>query len=149
MNPSRDTPKRTTIDPEELASLGKSESGVVGETLAEPFSVFTKGAVQVDCLDDPLRRRVFHPQQKRLLPSTCPRGYEDLGASLTLMNLTATSDLVVAGIAPAFKGDLADQEGRRPAHITMVVLTVGSGVGLALQDSYSALFALRMMQSAG
>lgn len=73
----------------------------------------------------------------------------DLGVSVRLINLTITCYLIVAGIAPAFMGDLADHEGRRPAYVLMAVLAVGSNIGLALQKSYTALFLLRMVQSAG
>lgn len=69
----------------------------------------------------------------------------DLGVSVTLVNLTATSYLIVAGIAPAFMGDIADQGGRRPAYILMFALVFGSNIGLALQDSYPVLFVLRMV----
>ncbi|KFA49888.1 hypothetical protein S40293_01283 [Stachybotrys chartarum IBT 40293] len=47
-------------------------------------------------------------------PALAPMA-SDLGVSLTLINLTVASYLIVAGIAPAFMGDLADQSGRRPA----------------------------------
>ncbi|KAH7324677.1 major facilitator superfamily domain-containing protein [Stachybotrys elegans] len=73
----------------------------------------------------------------------------ELGVSVSLINLTVTSYMVVAGIAPAFMGDIADQGGRRPAYIIMFALAVGSNIGLALQTSYPALFVLRMIQSAG
>ncbi|OHW91787.1 major facilitator superfamily protein [Colletotrichum incanum] len=73
----------------------------------------------------------------------------DLDVSVALVNLTVTSYLIVAGIAPAFIGDLADQHGRRPAYILMFSLVVASNVGLALQTSYPALLVLRMVQSAG
>ncbi|KAJ5920757.1 hypothetical protein N7466_009083 [Penicillium verhagenii] len=46
----------------------------------------------------------------------------ELRVSLTMINLTVTSYLVVAGIAPAFMGDIADQGGRRPAYILMFTL---------------------------
>lgn len=81
-------------------------------------------------------------------PAVVPMA-RDLGVSVTLINLTITCYLIMAGIAPAFMGDLADHDGRRPVYIMMTVLMVGSNVGLALQQSYSALFVLRMLQSAG
>ncbi|MBE3042023.1 MFS transporter, partial [Candidatus Bathyarchaeota archaeon] len=74
---------------------------------------------------------------------------KDLGVSVSLINLTVTSYLIVAGIAPAFMGDLADQGGRRPAYLLMFTLVLVSNIGLALQDSYVALFLLRMLQSSG
>jgi MFS family permease len=73
----------------------------------------------------------------------------DLGVSVALINLTVTSYLIVAGVAPAFMGDISDQGGRRPAYILMFALVVGSNIGLALQNSYPVLFVLRMIQSAG
>ena len=48
-----------------------------------------------------------------------------------------------------FIGDLADKAGRRPAYITCFIIYLGANIGLALQDSYAALFVLRCMQSAG
>ncbi|KAI1868544.1 uncharacterized protein JN550_006460 [Neoarthrinium moseri] len=74
---------------------------------------------------------------------------QDLGVSVTLINLTVTSYLVVAAIAPAFMGDIADQRGRRLAYLLMFTLVVGSNIGIALQKSYPALLVLRMIQSAG
>ena len=82
------------------------------------------------------------------MPALVPIAIE-LGVSVTLVNLTVMSYLVVAGIAPAFMGDIADQGGRRPAYILMFSLVVASNIGLALQKSYVALFVLRMVQSAG
>jgi MFS family permease len=73
----------------------------------------------------------------------------DLGVSVSLVNLTITCYLIVAGIAPAFMGDMADHDGRRPVYVLMAVLMVGANIGLALQNSYAALFVLRMVQSAG
>ncbi|KAH8848314.1 hypothetical protein MCOR27_003567 [Pyricularia oryzae] len=73
----------------------------------------------------------------------------DLDVSVSLINLTVTSYLVVAGIVPAFMGDFADQSDRRPAYMLMVTLVFCANIGLALQKSYPALLVLRMLQSAG
>ena len=72
-----------------------------------------------------------------------------LGVSLQLINLTITSYLIVAGIAPAFMGDMADQLGRRPVYILTFSLYFAANIGLAVQNSYTALLILRMVQSAG
>lgn len=82
------------------------------------------------------------------MPALVPMA-RDLNVSVSLINLTVTSYLVVAGIAPAFMGDIADRSGRRPVYILMFTLLVGSNIGLALQNSYAALFVLRMVQSSG
>ncbi|KAH6848245.1 major facilitator superfamily domain-containing protein [Chaetomium sp. MPI-CAGE-AT-0009] len=73
----------------------------------------------------------------------------DLGVSLMLVQLTITSYLVVAGVAPAFMGDMADRGGRRPVYMLMFGLMVGANVGIAVQRRYEALLVLRMVQSAG
>ena len=74
---------------------------------------------------------------------------DDLGVSTTLINLTLTSYMVFQGLAPTVFGDLADMAGRRPAYILAFTVSLGANIGLALQNSYAALFILRCMQSAG
>lgn len=73
----------------------------------------------------------------------------ELHVSITLVNLTITSYLLVAAVAPAFMGSMADQSGRRPIYILMFALFIGANVGIALQTSFPALLVLRMVQSAG
>lgn len=73
----------------------------------------------------------------------------DLGVSLQLMNLTITVYLVIQGVIPAVLGDLADQIGRRPVYLLVLVVYVAACIGLALQRLYAALVVLRMLQSAG
>ncbi len=115
---------------------------------AEPFSVFTRGQkrwiswlASYGAMFSTLNSQIYFPA---VVPIS-----QDLGVSVALVNLTITCYLVVAGIAPAVMGDLADHEGRRPAYIIMCILTVGANVGLSLQRSYPALFVLRMIQAAG
>lgn len=74
---------------------------------------------------------------------------QELGVSVLLINLTVTSYLIVAAVAPAFMGDMADQSGRRPIYILMFSLMIGANIGISLQKSFSALLVLRMLQSAG
>lgn len=113
-----------------------------------PFSIFTNAekkwissVASFGAMFSTLSSYIYFPA---LVPMA-----NDLGVSVALINLTVTSYLIVAGIAPAFMGDLADQGGRRPAYLLMFVLVVGSNIGLALQDWYPVLFVLRMVQSAG
>ncbi|KAL8684624.1 MAG: hypothetical protein Q9224_006227, partial [Gallowayella concinna] len=73
----------------------------------------------------------------------------DIHTSVQLVNLTITSYLVIAGIAPSIVGDLADRTGRRPLYIATFAIYFAANIGLALQKSYAALFVLRMVQSAG
>lgn len=73
----------------------------------------------------------------------------DLGVSATLINLTLTSYMIFQGLAPTIFGDLADMAGRRPAYIIAFIIYLGANIGLALQNSYAALFLLRCLQSTG
>lgn len=73
----------------------------------------------------------------------------DFHVSSTLMNLTLTSYMIFQGLAPTLFGDLADMAGRRPAYIIGFIIYIGANIGLALQDSYAALFILRCLQSSG
>jgi len=72
-----------------------------------------------------------------------------LDTSIQNINLTVTSYLVVAGIAPAVTATLADIVGRRPAFLASFIVFVAANVGLALQNSFPALFVLRMLQATG
>ena len=73
----------------------------------------------------------------------------DLHVSVGSINLTITSYLVVAGLAPSILGDLADKLGRRPVSLIALVLYFCANLGLAIQDHYAALLILRCVQSAG
>lgn len=82
------------------------------------------------------------------LPALVPIS-ADLNVSLFLINLSVTSYLVIAGVAPAFMGDMAEQNGRRPVYVLMFSLMIAASIGMALQTSFPALLFLRMVQSAG
>ncbi|KAK4652720.1 hypothetical protein QC762_500760 [Podospora pseudocomata] len=53
----------------------------------------------------------------------------DLGVSVALVNLSVTTYLIVAAIAPAFMGDMADQTGRRPVFMVLFVLMISANAG--------------------
>lgn len=110
---------------------------------------------------------VFTPRQKRFivvmaswagffspvsaniyLPALNPLA-ADLNVSNSLINLTLTSYMIFQGLAPAFIGNLADTMGRRPAYMLCFVIYIAANIGLALQNSYAALFVLRCLQSTG
>lgn len=73
----------------------------------------------------------------------------DLHVSNTLINLTLTSYMIFQGVAPSFIGSLADSMGRRPAYTISFLIYIAANIGLALQNSYAALFVLRCLQSTG
>ncbi|MCJ1250407.1 hypothetical protein MMC30_007635 [Trapelia coarctata] len=71
----------------------------------------------------------------------------DLKASSELVNLTLTSYMIFQGVAPTIFGDLADMTERRPTYFLGFVIYIAANIGLALQNSYPALFLLRCLQS--
>ncbi|RFU23948.1 hypothetical protein B7463_g12393, partial [Scytalidium lignicola] len=74
---------------------------------------------------------------------------EDLHTTVGRINLTVTSYLIFAAITPSVVGSFSDISGRRPAYIVTISLYVAANIGLACQNSFVALFVLRMLQSAG
>lgn len=74
---------------------------------------------------------------------------EGLGVTIGLVNLAITTYMIVSGIAPTLIGNAADTLGRRPIYILALSIYFVANVGLALQNSLSALLVLRMLQSAG
>ncbi|KAK1624087.1 major facilitator superfamily domain-containing protein [Colletotrichum phormii] len=98
----------------------------------EPFTVFTKGqkhwlslSASFSAMFSTMSSYIYYPA---LVPVA-----RDLKLSVFLINLTITSYLLTAAIAPAFMGDMADQSGRRPIFLLMFVLMIGANVGIALQ----------------
>lgn len=113
-----------------------------------PYSAFTKhqkwliiGLSTFAATFSPLSSFIFFPATTSLS--------ETLGVSIGKINLTITSYMIVAGIAPALLGDLADTVGRRVVYMLMMVIYCAANIGLALQSDWAALFVLRMVQSAG
>jgi MFS family permease len=60
-----------------------------------------------------------------------------------------TAMQIFQGIAPTFIGSISDETGRRPSYLICFVIYLGANIGLALQNSYPALFLLRCLQSSG
>lgn len=113
-----------------------------------PYTVFTKGQrawitllASTAAMVSPMSSYIYYPAIVAVA--------SDMRVSVSLVNLTITSYLIVAGIAPSIMGDLADQGGRKPVYVVMWTLYIAANVGIALQTSYPALLVLRMLQSAG
>ncbi|KAI0188996.1 major facilitator superfamily domain-containing protein [Xylaria flabelliformis] len=122
------------------------DSAVSTETV--PYTVFTPGQKRSINLQSSFAAMFSTLSSYIYFPALVPIA-KDLHVSIALINLTVTSYLIVAAIAPAFMGDLADQGGRRPVYILMFLLMLGANIGMALQTSYPALLVLRTLQSAG
>ncbi len=67
--------------------------------------------------------------------------------SVNKINLTVTSYMAVATIAPTLVGDAADILGRRPVYVTALSLYIGANIAIVLSDTYSALLGLRVLQA--
>ena len=91
----------------------------------------------------------FSPLCANIYISCLPALKKAMNTTPQLINLTVTIYLIFQGIAPAFFGDLADNIGRRPTYIITFTVFVIANIGLALQSSYAALLALRILQSLG
>lgn len=127
-----------SFSPRKATSCGQQES----------YSVFTKTEkytavvlVAFTAIFSPLSSFVFFAAINALS--------EALHVSVEKINLTITSYMIIAGVAPAFVGDMADMTGRRNVYMLTLFIYVVANVGLALQDKWIALFLLRMLQSAG
>lgn len=67
--------------------------------------------------------------------------------SVDKINLTITSYMAVATVAPILLGDAADVLGRRPAYMLALSLYIGTNVAIVLSNSYAALVGLRALQA--
>jgi multidrug resistance protein len=113
-----------------------------------PYTIFTKSQklglillVALASIYSPLSSFIYYPALTAVA--------NDLNTTLSKVNLTITSYMVVSGVAPMILGSIADQLGRRPVYLLVFFMYILANVGLALQTSYPALLLLRMLQSAG
>jgi len=67
--------------------------------------------------------------------------------SIDKINLTVTSYMAVATIAPSLVGDAADVLGRRPVYGLALSLYMRANVAIILANSYAALLDLRVVQA--
>ncbi|KAJ9639624.1 hypothetical protein H2204_003694 [Knufia peltigerae] len=118
------------------------------ETTIPPYSIFTKREkmgiivlVAYASVFSPLSSFIYYPALTAVATS--------LHTSLSKVNLTVTSYMIVSGVAPTILGNMADQIGRRPIYLCMFLFYMVANIGLAVQTSYPALLLLRMLQSAG
>ena len=130
------------------ASAGAEEGGRVLQDDSRPYSCLSQrqktcisSIASFSAMFSGLSSFIYYPSITAISRS--------LHVSVELVNLTITSYQVVSGIAPSILGDLADQSGRRPVCLIAFTLYFSANVGLALQDSYTALVVLRCLQSAG
>lgn len=76
-----------------------------------------------------------------------PQLAEFFSVSQGMINLTVTSYMAVATVAPTLAGDAADVLGRRPVYMLALLLYIIANITIALAKSYSALLGLRILQA--
>ena len=74
---------------------------------------------------------------------------QDLGLSITDINLSITTYMAFSAIAPSITGDASDIYGRRPLYLLTLGMYLIANIGIAVQSSFVGLLLLRMLQSAG
>lgn len=127
----------------------KSQSASSGEQVSpspESYSVFTRrekrcitAMVAYAAAFSTLSSFIYFPALGQLA--------ESLSVSVDAINLTITSYMAVATVAPTLLGDAADVLGRRPACVVALGLYVATNIATALSRSYVALLVLRLFQA--
>ncbi|KAI1738612.1 major facilitator superfamily domain-containing protein [Xylaria scruposa] len=136
-NPETTSQNADSEPPSEIPAIeGKKYS--IFTTLEKRTIVF---AAAVGAFFSPLSSQIYFPALEELS--------RDLKISVTEVNLTVTTYMIVQAIAPMFIGSLADTAGRRPAFILCFVIYIAACVGCALAPNYAGLLVLRAVQSAG
>ncbi|KLU82553.1 hypothetical protein MAPG_01625 [Magnaporthiopsis poae ATCC 64411] len=125
-------------DPEALVRV---KSGPVYSVFSKSMKRWIVGMIAVSSCISPMTANIYFPAMNAIS--------HDLNVSVGLINLTLTTYMIFQGLSPTIFGDLGDMAGRRPAFIIAFSIYVAANIGLALQENYAALLALRCLQSAG
>lgn len=70
-----------------------------------------------------------------------------MSVSVDKINLTVTSYLAVAAVAPTLFGNFADMLGRRPVYMITLSLYLVANLAIALSTSFPVLLGLRVLQA--
>ncbi|KAI0150766.1 MFS general substrate transporter [Xylariaceae sp. FL1272] len=116
--------------------------------LAPVYSIFTTGEKRAivfgsaaGAFFSPLSAQIYFPALDAIA--------SDLDITVTQVNLTVTTYMIVQAFAPMFIGSLADSAGRRPSYILCFIIYIAANIGCALVPNYGGLLALRALQSGG
>jgi MFS family permease len=138
------------FSPTDSSDAEKATEGPKSEECQEneKYSVFTKtekwcivAMVSYAGFSSNISNFVYYPALKLLS--------EKFSVSVAQINLTVTSYMAVATVAPTLVGDAADVWGRRPAYLVTLGLFVTANICLALAKSYDELLGLRVLQALG
>ncbi|CCG83875.1 protein of unknown function [Taphrina deformans PYCC 5710] len=92
---------------------------------------------------------VFSPMSATIYVPALPTIADDLGVSVSLVNLSVTSYMIFQGLSPSLWGSLTDVLGRRPIYLITLVVYIGACIGLSMTDNYAELIVFRCLQSTG
>ncbi|KAI8630215.1 multidrug resistance protein [Xylariaceae sp. FL1651] len=118
----------------------------VNDSPPEPYSAFTRtekwcivALVSYAAWFSTLSSFIYYPALHALS--------EGLSVSIDDINLTITTYMAVATVAPTLVGDTADILGRRPVYMVTLVVYIGANIAIALAKSFHALLGLRVLQA--
>ncbi|KAI6777964.1 Quinidine resistance protein-like protein [Emericellopsis cladophorae] len=132
----------TMPDPQaEDDQMSRVSSGPAYSTFSPAMKTWITVMLSVGSFISPMTANIYFPALNPIA--------EDLGVSLSLVNLTLTTYMIFQGLAPTLFGDFGDMAGRRPAYIVAFTIYLFANIGLALQRNYAALMVLRCVQSFG
>lgn len=124
----------------EKASIGQRPGAI------EKYSVFTTAEkwcivamVSYAAWFSTLSSFIYYPAIQQLS--------QVFSVSVDKINLTVTSYMAVATVAPTLVGDTADVLGRRPVYVITLSLYIGANIAIVLSDTYPALLGLRVLQA--
>lgn len=127
--------------PVDIDTLSRVSSGPPYSTFSRKQRILVTVMTVLATFVSPMTANIYFPA----LPTIAA----DLGVSISLINLTLTTCIVLQGIAPMFFGDFGDMAGRRPAYTVAFLIYLAACIGLAIQRDYAALMVLRAVQSTG
>nr|QTE76010.1 ScyR10 [Scytalidium album] len=130
--------KTPETDPESIAIAGSVQDFSIYNKTEKLFFVILAGLA---ALFSPLSANIYYSALNTLAT--------EFHTSLSNINLTITTYLILQGLAPTIVGSLSDDLGRRPMYLACFIIYIGANIGLALQKSYAGLLILRMLQSSG
>jgi len=122
-----------TVDPEAVVLV------------REPYSLFTRNERR--CITAMAAYAAsFSTLSSFIYFPALPQLADTLSVSVDAINLTVTTYMAVATVAPTLMGDVADVLGRRPTYFISLSLYVVTNIATALAKSYVSLLILRLFQ---
>ena len=128
------------------AEADEKASGDQMEVSVESYSIFTQtekwciiALVSYAAWFSTLTSFIYYPAIHQLS--------QTFAVSVDRINLTITTYMAVATVAPTLVGDAADVLGRRPVYVITLGLYMTANLAIALAKSYEALLGLRLLQA--